>query len=164
MMPVDKATPRGLEAVRVVRDYLTQKGLSPQEDPFEHGTAFRVSFDGPADQGIAQIHVDSERFAFVFMFPGFVPPEHRLKVAEFIIRTNWGLIEGSFEMNLDNGAVGYKSGLDFTANGLTVALVRNMILSGMEQIENYAAELFEVMEGRMEPAAAYLAAKSQLPG
>lgn len=155
-------TEKGLEAVELVRDYLTKKGLSPEEQPFEHGVVFRVSFDGPADQGIAQVHVDIERFAFVFMFPGAVAAERRPATAEFIARANWGLLEGCFEMNFDTGAFAYRAGIDFTFNGLTAPLLRNIILSGMENIENYAAELLAVVAGEMEPAAAANAARSRL--
>jgi hypothetical protein len=79
-----------------------------------------------------------------------------------MVRANWGIIDGSFELNLETGAYGYRVGLDFTYNGLTAPLVRNMILSGVNSIENYAAELLEVVAGTMEARAAARMAQSRL--
>jgi hypothetical protein len=68
-MSDEKWTTLGREAIQIVRHFLTEMNLAPEEVPFEHGAAFRVSLDGPAEQGLAQIHADIERFAFIFMFP-----------------------------------------------------------------------------------------------
>jgi hypothetical protein len=125
-MTTENETNRGAAAVVLVRDFLTEMNLAPEERPFEQGVAFHVSFD------------------------------------EFIARANCGLVEGSFELNFDSGAFSYRAGIDFTYNGLTAPLVRNIILSGMENIEDYAAELLEVVAGTMTPAAAALAAQSRV--
>lgn len=155
-------TERGIEAIEIVRAFLSEMGMEPQAIPFAAGGAFRVAFDGPADHGFAQIHAGIERFAFVFAFPQTVDVGLRPAVAEFIVRANWGIIDGSFEMDFDSGALAYRVGLDFSFNGLTAPLVRNMILSGMNNIEDYAAELLEVVAGTMEPRAAASMAQSRL--
>jgi hypothetical protein len=145
----------GLKALATVRRFLIEMGFSPTEQLFPDRTALLVAFDGPADQGIAQVVEYSERFVFHFVFPGYVPEDRRIKVAEFITRANWRLIEGDFQLDLDTGALRYKVGIDFSNTELTEQLVRNAILSGMNTIEMFTDGLMAVIEGRVEPAEAY---------
>ncbi len=147
----------GAKATETVRRFLAEMGFSPVERRLIDRTGFLISFDGPANQGVAQVVENGERFIFDFIFPGFVPEERRLRVAEFITRANWRLIEGNFQLDFDTGTVRYKAGIDFTATELTEQLVRNAILSGMNTIEMFAASLAAVIDGQLEPAEAYKA-------
>ena len=148
------AARNGLRAVDAVRNILTRTELNPTEERRSDRVVFHVSLDGPADQGIAQLLVDAERFVVHFIFTGVVPAKRRSKVAEFITRANWGLIEGNFEMDFDSGALRYRVGIDFSATELTEPLVRNAILSGMNNIEPFADALQAVIDGSEEPSAA----------
>ena len=116
------AARNGLRAVDAVRNILTRTELNPTEERRSDRVVFHVSLDGPADQGIAQLLVDAERFVVHFIFTGVVPAKRRSKVAEFITRANWGLIEGNFEMDFDSGALRYRVGIDFSATELTEPL------------------------------------------
>ncbi len=144
----------GRQAVETVRTFLAEMGMDATEQSLPDGIAFHLALEGPADQGIAQVLEDAERFVFHFIFPGYVPPDRRAKVAEFVTRANWGLIEGNFELNMDTGALRYKVGIDFTYAGLPEPLVRNAMLSGMNNIELFAEALQSVIDGSAEPAAA----------
>ncbi len=150
----DDADRNGLRAVDAVRSILTRTELKPTEEKRNDRVVFHVAFDGPADQGIAQLLIDAERFVIHFIFTGHVPGKQRSKVAEFITRANWGLIEGNFEMDFDSGALRYRVGIDFSATELTEPLVRNAILSGMNNIEPFAEALQSVIDGSKEPSVA----------
>jgi len=149
--------PNGQKAIATVRRFLTEMGLSPIEQLLPDRTAFVVAFDGPADQGIAQVEPNGERFAFHFVFSGVVPSEHRARIAEYIARANWRLIEGSFQLDYDSGELRYKVGIDFSNTELSEPLIRNAILSGMEAIEMFAMGFMPVIAGEVEPAEAYRA-------
>jgi hypothetical protein len=157
------ANSNGLKAVETVRTFLVEMDLNPTEEPFEHGIAFHIELDGPADHGVAQVHTDAERFVFHFLFQGIVPAERRNAVAEFMTRANWGLIEGNYEMNFESGALRFRVGLDFTSTELTGPLVRNAILSGMNNLELSIGWLSQVIDGTLEPEAAWRSASTQPP-
>lgn len=144
-----------MNAAETVKTFLESMNLQPVEHALAGGIAFLVTFDGPADQGIAQIFTDDERFVFHFIFPGYVDVSRRPQVAEFITRANWGLIEGNFEMSFDDGALRYKVGIDFSSTELTEPLVRNAILSGMYAIERHVEGLIAVASGKETPAEAF---------
>lgn len=154
-MDATRARANSARAREAIRALLMEMDLDPSEERLPAGVALHVELDGPADQGIAQILSNAERFVFHFIFPGYVQESRRAKVAEFITRANWGQIEGNFELNFDTGVVRYKTGIDFSSTELTAPLIRNAILAGMENIEIWARGLERVADGSVEPAQAY---------
>jgi hypothetical protein len=141
----------GLRAVKAVQAFLEKMEMHPAEQPFDSGTSFIVALEGPANQAVLQVHVDSERLAIHLIFDGFVPPDKRTAVAEYTTRANWGLIEGNFELNLENGTLRYKGGLDFTSCELTELWIRNCMLDGMNWVEIFAEGVTEVIAGTLDP-------------
>lgn len=152
-MTPDPGAANGRLAVSSLRRFLAAMGIPASEQATPEGVAFHLDLEGPAEQAIAQVLVEAERFVLHFIFSGYVPPPRRPAMAEFIARANWGSIEGSFELDLDTGALRYRIGLDFTGTPLTDPLLRNALLDGMETVERLAADLVAVAEGRA-PAAA----------
>lgn len=155
MRDADGARANGLKAAETIRQLLTHMELEPQELQRPGMIAFLTAFEGPANQGNAQVLLDAERFVFHFIFDGYVATSRRPAVAEFITRVNWGLIEGAFELNFDSGAVRYKVGIDFSNADLTEQLVRNAILSAMTAIEAAAVALIDVAQNGKAPAEAF---------
>ena len=87
-----------------------------------------------------------------------------MKVAEFITRVNYGLIGGNLEMSFTDGMLRYKTAIDFTGVELPEILVRNAMLSAMENLETIAVPLWDVLDGSLEPeAAAAVARGEQVP-
>ena len=155
MRDADGPRANGLRAAETIRQLLTRMELEPEELQRPGVIAFLTVLDGPANQGNAQVLLDAERFVFHFIFDGYVESSRRPAVAEFIARVNWGLIEGGFELNFENGAVRYKVGIDFSNAELTDQLVRNAILSAMTSIEPAAAALIDVARNGKAPAEAF---------
>jgi len=141
----------GLRAVQVVKKFLEKMEMNPIEKASASGTAFLVALEGPANQAVLQVNVNAERLVTHFIFDGYVPADKRMAVAEYITRVNWGLIEGNFELNFDDGVLRYKGGLDFTSCELTELWIRNCMLDGMNWIEIFATGVTEVIIGRLNP-------------
>ncbi|HYV07694.1 MAG TPA: hypothetical protein VFB82_24085 [Blastocatellia bacterium] len=161
-MASDSATENGLKAVETLRAFLTKMQLNPQEEAFPQGKAFTVELEGPTEECVTQIMVEKERFIAHFNFKGIVPEELRMKVSEFITRANYGLIIGNFELNIGTGKLRYKSSIDFSSAELAEPLIRNAMLSSMDNIEVFAGALGDLLDGDMEPEEAYQAARDNL--
>ena len=105
-MSTEQLNENGLRAVEVVRTFLDTMEMNPEEKEIHEGLAFMINLeDAPTNQAVAQVHIEAERMVLHFIFDGYVEPEKRVSVAEFITRANWGLIEGNFELNFTNGAI-----------------------------------------------------------
>jgi hypothetical protein len=144
----------GLRAAATVRSFLEAMELAPVVQRIGASIAFHVDAEGPAEQGVAQVYVEAERFVFSFVLAGQVPASRRSAAAELILRTNWRLIEGSFGMDFDTGVVHYRAGIDFSSTELTEPLIRNAMLAGMAALEAFAEPLIAVTQHGAEPAAA----------
>ena len=161
-MSEHQPTSRGLQAVSIVRDLLVRMGAEMpfKEQQFSRGTLFLMTFDGPATRGLAYVYTDVEQFSFMLVFNGRVPPEARSRVSEYLGRVNWELMAGGFCLNFEDGAVAYKASIDFANVGLAGPSVRNVILAGMENVEQYAQGVVDVAEGKVNPRSAQLAART----
>ncbi len=130
---------------------LTEIGWDPQ--PEQGATGFFIDFGPPhipISDAFAAIAPDSEQFVIYINFGPSVPPERLDEIARFLIRANWGLMIGNFEMDYSDGHVRFKSSVNFRGTDLSEALIRNAILSAMNAVEHYADGLMEVLSGRKD--------------
>lgn len=163
-----RAVENGQKGFRAVKQVLTQMGWEPEATDFEG--VLRVDFEDdniPIDEATAEIRMEHERFLFYMHFGDRVPSKYRNQVMDFITRANFGLATGNFEMNLLEGTVRFKIGIDFTNSELSKPMIRANIRSAMDVVEQYGDSLLEVMKGKKTPEKAieeaerYLAAEEE---
>ncbi len=143
----DRGTP--LETVKHV---LELAKLDPK--PIEDETGFTVTFkdaSAPNVTGTALVLEDDRRFLFYMELDQHAPPKTRAHVAEFITRANSGLSIGNFELDYSNGAVRFKTTVDYADSDLPSVFVRNAILDAMDGTETYGGALIEVIKGKKSP-------------
>ncbi|MCC6622512.1 MAG: hypothetical protein IT385_14705 [Deltaproteobacteria bacterium] len=146
-------------ALAVVHELLSSTNLLTSEEPIEGGRRFRITLDGPAEEGTIEVHTDLERVALALVFPSPVPQKRRSAMAKLIGYINWGLMEGAFALSLDSGQLCYKAGFGYAGTTLPGPLVRNALLTGMETIELFVDAIVDVANGASQPRAAYERAK-----
>jgi len=101
-----------------------------------------------------QAHDDHQQLVVYGVLPGSVDPEHRLDVGAFLAALNYGLSIGNFELDLDDGEVRFRSGIDVEGGELTVAMVRSLAASCVVNVDLYAPAIAAVGTGAMSPAEA----------
>lgn len=70
-------------------------------------------------------------------YPTIVPVDRRMMVAEFLMRANYGLRLGNFEMDLDDGEVRFKASVDVEGGELTDPMVYNLIRTAVGLSNRY---------------------------
>lgn len=83
--------------------------------------------------------------------PVRIPEGNRLKVAELLTRINYDLMVGNFELNLDDGAVLFKTTLDLADGQLTQAMFERMYEMNGHAMNRYYANILSVGYGNSEP-------------
>ncbi len=96
-----------------------------------------------------------------------IPVDRRSAMAEFLIRANYGLVIGNFEMDYDDGEVRYKTSLDVeemedlagpmdTAEdaGPTFVLLRHIVYANVAAMDRYLPGILAVLAGSQTPAEA----------
>ena len=146
----DRTQSNAERAFRAVRESLTQVGWEPEETDVEG--MLRVDFrddDIPVADALAIVRFDTERFLWYLNFRSEVPSKLRGEMSEFLTRANSGLVVGNFEMDWTDGAVRFKSSVDFTEEELSATLIRNAIVSAMDVVEHYGELLEQVARGKL---------------
>jgi len=159
----DHVRQNATRALRTVRLVLETIGWDPRLDA--DGWTLHVEFEEdeiPVSGATAAIMPDLERFLFYLNFRVHAPEQRRACVAEFTTRVNAGLIIGNFEMSYDDGALRYKSSVDFTQVALADRMIRNTMLSAMDAVEHYAPYLSAAITGPQSARAVCEAADGAL--
>jgi len=81
--------------------------------------------------------------------PERVPEERRLDVSEFLTKANYGLADGNFELDFDDGEVRYKTVLHVQGDALDALLVRRLVRSNGTALETYLPSIHSVMTARV---------------
>lgn len=72
-------------------------------------------------------------------------------VAEFIHRTNYGILNGNFELDYNDGEIRYKTFVNFEQTSVSEIIVEDSILVGIIMFMKYSKGLFKVMLGESSP-------------
>ena len=136
--------------VDVVGGVLHAIGWTPERSDDEDGW---VSFVTHVDDGVvtvatvARVLEDSSRFVLYAILSPRAGEDVRPEVAEFLLRANYGMPDGNFEMDPLTGEVRFKVGVDFCGMPLQALLVRNAVLDAGAAIESYGPALARVLHG-----------------
>lgn len=145
----------GRKALDTVRQVLTEIGWAPQDTGTDG--ILRVGFDSddiPILDAQAEVALDFERFIYYLNYRESVPSHRREAMVEFITRLNWDMVLGSLDLDLDDGALRYRAAIDFTGAELSARMVKNMIRSASDVVEEFSDVMLAVARGELEPLAA----------
>jgi len=99
----------------------------------------------------AQILEDTQKLAFYSLSPTKAPKAQRSAIAEFISRTNYGMILGNFELDYTDGEIRYKTSIDVEGDRLTPALIKNLVYTNVMTMDQYLPGLLAVLEQNATP-------------
>ncbi|UQA61754.1 tetratricopeptide repeat protein [Polyangium aurulentum] len=151
-------------AVEVLEDVLGKAGWGNAErtdepDGFITWLMRVDEEESPVAATVVRMSEEIERIVLYVFFRAKAKKARRADIAEFVMRANWDLGDGNFEMDLDTGEVRFKISLDYTGTLLSPLLVRNIILDAMDVTELYSGALEAVMSGKASPKDALAAAE-----
>lgn len=103
------------------------------------------------------------RFAFYTLADLAVPEERRVAMAELITRANYDLIIGNFELDMTDGEIRFKTSIDVEGDELSTALVQNLVVPNVVQMDTYFPGIQKVANGSRSPAAAVADIEAHIP-
>jgi hypothetical protein len=88
------------------------------------------------------------QLAFESILPITVEPQHRDAVMGLVVRANWCLLTGAFQLNVDTGELVFRTML-FLQDGaeLSAALCRGLVYSNVLTVERCLAEFISAATG-----------------
>jgi hypothetical protein len=120
----------------------------------EGRTVYKTGFEGKNGQFTcyAQERGEQDQFVFYSIFPVRTPPERVGEVAEFITRSNYGMIIGNFELDYSDGEIRYKTSVDVEEVDGIEPLVRHLIYANVLTMDKYFPGLMRVLYAGIDPA------------
>lgn len=100
---------------------------------------------------ILEAHERREQAIARVLYPVRVPRSRIPRVNEYITRATMDLSVGNFELNLDDGTLGYKTSIDVTGTELTPELVRGLIENAITAADIHLIGIMLVAFGSMRP-------------
>jgi hypothetical protein len=121
----------------------------------------QTAFQGENGAWLCYANCRSEfgQMLFYSIAPQRAPEAARPAVAEYLMRANWGLMIGNFEMDYHDGEVRCKTSLQLENTALTVDLLRPLVFDNVVVMDKYLPGLLAVMAGTTTPAEAIAAAE-----
>ncbi len=153
--PVNNARKNGKKAFISVKRVLDDVGWDAEETELEGQLV--IDFQDselPITTVEINIKIDYERLVCYFNFKDIVGKNDLDEIEYFISSANSGMIIGNFEIDKNTGKIRFKSSLDFTGVDLEERLIRNVIRSAMDVVEDYGDAAAEVIKGKKDAATA----------
>ena len=134
----------------LVLEFLDQEGW-PYEELKTHG-AFRVQIDGNTGRWpcIAVKNEAEDQLVVYGVCPFPVIAERRIAMAELLTRANFGLPTGSFELDLDDGELRFRTSIDFEDAVIDPKLIRNLFYINVAVMDQHLPALEALVAG-LEP-------------
>jgi hypothetical protein len=101
----------------------------------------------------------SEIVSLRALSPVKVPEDRRGAAAEYLIRANWNLNFGNFDMDWSDGEVNFRTSVPTTAGGISAKAMKDLFYSSCQMMKHYLPGLLAVVIANEDPAKAAKAAE-----
>lgn len=109
-------------------------------------------------QMVAIVREDS--FSTITTLPLTADMDHRLAMAEYLTRANWGMRNGNFELNMNDGEIRYKTYVHVGQEKPDMAACRLATMLPFLMIDRFGDGLIDVLFGFKTPREAFEAIPS----
>jgi len=72
-------------------------------------------------------------------------------IAEFIIKANYGMIIGNFELDFNDGEIRYKTSIDVEGEKLTSVLIKQLVFTNVAMMDKYLPAIRSIIEDNLSP-------------
>lgn len=97
---------------------------------------------------------EHEIFVFYSVVPVRVPPEQIMAAAELLVRINYGLNIGNFELDVTDGEIRYKTSIDVEGGELSLRMAETLIAVNLSTTDRYFPAIMDLLYGGARPSEA----------
>ncbi len=94
---------------------------------------------------------EKDLFILYVISPNNIPENRRKDIAEYLTRINYGLGVGNFEMDMDDGEVRYKIGIDIEGSYLSHVMIDNFISGSIMAMDKYYPGMMSISFAGISP-------------
>jgi hypothetical protein len=130
----------------ILVDFLTEDGWAPELVPGERMVRLPVRGEHGEWNAFSQVREEDQHIVVYSACPLSAPKARRAEIMEFVTRVNFGLAIGSFEVDLDDGEIRFRTSLDVKGDRLSPALLRQLVWDNIGCTDKYLPGLRQVIE------------------
>lgn len=135
-----------------------------KHEPFDERNVARATYSVDVKFGHATVlfHAYHDKLVLHMLIPLSAGQEERAKVAEFLLRANYGLNVGCFDFDFNDGEISYRISIYCGTDEFkppTYEQIDFAVVIGLMMIEKYGNDLVKVMFGLVEPEDAVASAE-----
>lgn len=108
------------------------------------------------------ISVADEIFRCFTSISCHVPVERRQSVAELLVRINWKVLLGNFEIDFRDGEIRYRVTVDLRAGELTDGMVESALRASLSTVDQFFPAIMSVLWNDVSPADAVAMADGEV--
>lgn len=140
-----------VEIAEVIKKFLVENDWRFMFDEKEGVFTVVIGLKSKLESTRCEIRVGEDSFINLAGVKFNAPEEARDAVCEFITRANYGLLNGNFEMDFEDGEIRYKSWCNCDDMLPTVAIVRDAIVIPALMLTRFGDGLAAVIFGMKTP-------------
>jgi hypothetical protein len=101
--------------------------------------------------GIAIVREEKPDISFLSLFPSRAPAHRRGACAELLTRLNYGLVHGSFQMDMEHGEIRFESSLFAPMQEGTLEQVEHLVFVNVSTTDECYDAIMKVIHGGVSP-------------
>jgi len=135
----------------ILIDFLTEDGWAPEALPDERVVRVQVRGENGEWSAFAHVREEQQQVVVYSALPINAPHPRRAAVMEFVVRANYGLTIGNFDLDADDGELRFRTSLDVQGDRLSPALLRQLLWTNVGTSDKYLPGLRAVIEDEAAP-------------
>lgn len=150
-----------------VRGFLDSEGITYQAHaPSNESAVVSMNLTGKSGnfRTFVEVRQGQKRVLVYVESPVKVPGMRRSLAAEFLMRVNYSLALGGFELDFRDGEVRYRNGIDVDGGVLSNEMIRQLIMVPAATMDRFFGGLMQVVYGTTMPAEAFEECRNNIPG
>jgi hypothetical protein len=132
-------------------NFFKEYDLSFQE--IEENQALALGFEGKNGKykSLAIAREEEHQMIFYSVCPLNATKSKLQAIAEFIIKANYGMIIGNFELDFNDGEIRYKTSIDVEGEKLTSVLIKQLVFTNVAMMDKYLPAIRSIIEDNLSP-------------
>ena len=139
------------KTAEIIKNYLNKRDWKYKSFEKEGIITFGINYRGVIGNVRLIIDIENEYYKVYSIFNGSVESTYYNEMAEFLHRANYGINDGNFEMDFDDGEIRYKTYVRTDKAELDNDIVERSILVGLAMIKRYGSGITKIMLGEGSP-------------
>ena len=157
--PVDVLQdPTSCPLIETCREFLDAAGLAYHTNSTkQESTVFSMTMTGKTASFRTHLEIkEAQKRIFVYVICPIKVPEMKLSaVAEFLMRCNYSMALGSFDVDFRDGEVRFRNGIDVEGGVLSKEMVRQLVMLSVATMDRFFGGLMQVVYGSSVPLEAF---------